>query len=338
MTPSPPPPSTPTPTPATPTPPPTPTPTPDPHAVMLAKLHKASDFEVARDWPNAIETYLDLIHSYPNDNTAHTSLDALFSTNFSALDKLPPRQFVLLRQAMTDAAHQDFVPAMVILADHLRDIAPVDAYAWYCAAAVQGNAPAMTQAGIMASNAAGVALDGTQAAAWFQMAANANDPDGQTCLAECYLRGIGVKKDLDGGIKILRQTAAAGYPRAQNFLGYCLDHGIGVPRDDAQAFQLFSDAHNLGFADAAANLGVLYMNGDGVERDPKKAFDLFTEGAQNGSAFSMAQLARCYDLGLGVDPNWISAGLWYRKAALAGDPMAIQWCNDNHIQLQKPAP
>ena len=163
--------TTPAPTPA----PPTPTPTPDPQAVMKAKLQEGQDAETAHDWPKAIQSYLGFAHTYPDVDTGRIRLETMLSSQHAAFAKLPPDQFDKLRPAVTDAAHQDIVSAMLILGDQLRAAAPTDAFAWYCAAAARGNAPAMTQAGLMVSNGAGVTQNYTQAADWFQWAAYSGD-------------------------------------------------------------------------------------------------------------------------------------------------------------------
>jgi serine/threonine protein kinase len=326
--------STPVPTPL----PPTPTPTPDPDASMKAKLREGEAYETAQNWPSAIESYLEFTRSFPGVDTGRIRLETLLSSLAPAIDKMPPAQFAALRPAVTDAAGQDIISAMVILAGQLRAQSPADAFAWYCAAGARGNAPAMTQAGLMVSNGAGVPRDYAQAATWFQLAASAGDPAGKTCLAECYLYGTGVGKDEPHAIALLQDAVGGGDVRAMNLLGTCFHQGIGGPADYGQAFKLFSRAHDLGFEDAAGNLGVLYMNGDGIPRDPRKAVNLFDEGAQSGSPYCMYLLAKCLEFGTGINANQLQAGSWYRKAAAGGNPMALDWCKKNHLSVPKPSP
>ena len=322
----------------TPPPPTTPPPTPDPNAPMKAALQQAEGYESAQDWARAIESYVAFSRSFPGVETGRIRLETLLSSIGPGLDKMPPDQFAALRPALTDAATQDIVSAMVILADHLRSEAPADAFAWYCAAAARGNAGAMTQAGLMVSNGAGVPRDYAQAATWFQAAANAGDASGKTCLAECYLYGTGVKKDERHAIDLLQDAVGGGDVRAMNLLGTCFHQGIGGTKDYAEAFKLFSRARDLGFEDAAGNLGVLYMNGDGVPRDPHKGVNLFVEGAQNGSPYCMYLLARCLEFGTGITADQAEAQGWYRKAAAGGNPMAIAWCKGNGVPAGNAAP
>jgi TPR repeat protein len=305
---------------------------------MNAKLQEGGNFENAHDWAKAIEAYLDFTRAFPAVDTGRLRLETLLSSIRPTLEAMPGEEFATLRPAMTDAASEDIVPAMAILAHQLRAAAPADAFAWYCAAAARGNASAITQAGLMIANGEGVPRDPARSADWFQWAANAGDSEGRTCLAECYLYGTGIRKDERHAIDVLQQAVAGGDPRAMNLLGTCYHQGLGTPRNYQEALKLFTQAHDLGFEDAAGNLGVLYINGDGVPRDAQKAVSLFAEGAQRGSAYCMYLLARCLESGTGINGNPFQAEAWYRKAAAAGNPMAIAWCNSNHVPISRPSP
>jgi serine/threonine protein kinase/TPR repeat protein len=322
------------------TPPPvsTPPPAPDPNALMTAKLREGEGYESAQDWPRAVESYVEFTGSFPGVEAGRIHLETLLSSLRPTLDKMPADQFAGLLPAITAAATQGSVAAMVILGGHLRSESPTDAFAWYCAAAQRGDASAMTQAGLMVSNGAGVPQDDAKAAMWFQIAANAGDPAGKTCLAECYLHGTGVGRDERQAIDLLEEAVGAGDPRAMNLLGTCFHQGVGGPKNYAGAFKLFSQARDLGFQDAAGNLGVLYMNGDGVPRDSHKAVNLFAEGAQNGSPYCMYLLAKCLEYGTGINANQFQAEAWYCKAAAGGNPMALDWCKSNRITVEKPSP
>ena len=311
-----------------------PPPTPDPAALMKAKLREGEGFESAQNWPMAIESYVEFTGSFPGVDTGRIRLETLLSSLRPVLEKMPASQFAALQPAITDAAKQDVVSAMVILADQLRATAPADAFAWCCAAAARGNAPAMTEAGLMVSDGAGTAQNYALAVKWFQMAAAAGDAAGNTCLAECYLYGKGVAKDEVHAVNLLQTAVAGRDPRGMDLLGMCYHRGIGCTKDYAQAFKLFSGAYDLGFTYAAGNLGILYMNGDGVPRDPHKGVNLFAEGAQNGSPYCMYLLAKCLENGTGIVANQFKAEDWYRKAAAGGDPMAIQWCKEKNLPVQ----
>lgn len=50
----------------------------------------------------------------------------------------------------------------------------------------------------------------------------------QAHLGVCYLKGQGVQKDVDEGIKWVRKAAEQGNARAQNRLGWCYEYGRGV--------------------------------------------------------------------------------------------------------------
>ena len=49
----------------------------------------------------------------------------------------------------------------------------------------------------------------------------------------------------------------------------------------------------------------------------------------------MFLLAKCLESGTGITANRFQAEAWYRKAAVAGNPMALDWCTANHIPVQR---
>jgi TPR repeat protein len=309
-----------------------------PDAAMNAALLQAEKYEAAQDWLHAIQAYVDFNRSFPTVDAGRIRLESLLISVDPTLEKMSPDEFAPYRPTIADAASQDVVGAMVILASQLRSIAPTEAFNWFCAASARGNSAATTQVGLMISNGDGVPRDLARAARWFQMAANGGDDHGRTCLADCYLYGDGVPKDPPHAVALLQDSADDGDPRAIDLLGGCYHQGNGVPKNDDEAFKLFSRAHDLGLPSAAANLGVLYMNGDGVPHDWHKGVSLFVEGAQEGSANAMYLLAECLDNGDGVSQNPNEAQVWYRKAAAAGFPKAIAWCNSKHIPIPKASP
>ena len=221
--------------------------------------------------PARFQTDAAIARDFPASNTGRVRLERLFLSLGPTLEKMGDGEFEPLRAAVTEAAQLNVVPAIMTLADHLRKTAPVEAFAWYCDAAAQQCAPAMTQAGLMASNGAGVPADLPQAAVWFQMASNLGDAPGKACLAECYLYGTGVPRNERHAVELLQAAANAGDPRAMDLLGTCYHRGLGTAKNYEECLRLFSRAHELGFQDAAGNLGVLYANGDGVSRDPAES-------------------------------------------------------------------
>ncbi len=302
-------------------------------ALLKTNLVAAENYESARDWPRAIAAYAKLARDFPESDLGRVRLELILTSLRSSLEKMNDADFARLAHPVTEAAQLDVVPAMMILAAHLRKDQPRDAFNWFCAAAALGHAPALVQVGLMYSNGAGVARDFAKAVEWFERAAEKGDAAGKSCLAECYLYGRGVRKDERRAVEILQDAVAGGDPRAMNLLGTCFHQGIGVAKNYDEAFQLFSQAQALKFDDAVGNVGVLYINGDGVKPDARKAVELFQQGARDGNAYCMFLLARCLEIGTGTEQNGLAAETWYRKSAEAGNPRALEWCRKNNLQI-----
>ena len=68
--------------------------------------------------------------------------------------------------------------------------------------------------GICYKEGRGVPQNDDQAAAWFEKAYNAGNPQGAYNLAECYFNGTGVRKSMDQALKYWAEAAKLGHPSA----------------------------------------------------------------------------------------------------------------------------
>ncbi len=325
---------------ATPMPSATPVPTPSQKQLLVKRLADAEGFEADQNWPACIKAYVQIAKDFPESETGKTRLGLVLEKFLESPETLDGVKFDAARDSLTDAAHLDVTPAMMILGAHLQKEDAVAGFNWYYAAADRGDVAAMTHVGLMYAKGLGVDADYGKAFEWFQKASDKGDTMGKFCLGECFLRGKGTPMDQPKGVALLKEAADAKEPRAMDLLGTCYDHGWGTEKNVQEAFRLYSGAVDLHYWDALANLAVLYINGDGVPKDRRKAADLFLQGSKNGSALCMFQYARCVQSGTGVpSANKDSAILWFRKAAEAGYAPAMEWCVKNNIPLQgAPAP
>ena len=151
-------------------------------------------------------------------------------------------------------------------------------------------------------------------------------------LGDSYLHGNGVKLDRLRAVTLLSAAAANNYAKAMKLLGD--QYMTGLPgvfdKNPGEAFRLYSSAYDLGNLEARGNLGVLYFNGQGVEKDEKLAGELFKTGAEQKDPLCMFNYAQLLETGIeGTRANAVDAKNWYIKAAQAGFPPAIEWCNKN---------
>jgi TPR repeat protein len=309
------------------TPPPTsppvtiPIPTPDAQAMMKAAVAKADALQANKDWAGALRAWLAI--EKENADVGRIGLEVLLT----AIRKdVHGDDLLKLHDLLVEAARLDAVSAMAILAEALKKSDPSASFNWLCAAAERGDRDSMTQLGGVLS-ARG---DYTKAFVYFEQASEQGDVFAKFVLGDRYMLGKGVKQDMKRGVQLLQEASDAGNALAADRLGYIYQKGIGVDVDLQRAFKLFSQGHERGNRFATANLGVLYMNGEGTPPDPAKAVALFEEGSRAENPRCMLLYARCLELGVGgVRPNLLKARFYYRKAATAGDPDAVEWCKKN---------
>lgn len=101
-------------------------------------------------------------------------------------------------------------------------------------------------------------------------------------LAKLTAEGIGTKKDLCEGLKLLETAAAKGSAEAARYLGDLFITDTDFPRDTKKALRYYKRAAELGRGDAYEALGDIFYEGTLVERDISYAIELYTEGAKEG--------------------------------------------------------
>ena len=159
----------------------------------------------------------------------------------------------------------------------------------------------------------------------YRQAATAGNVKAQVALAQLYLRGDGVAKDLAEAARWYREAASKhNDANAQYALGVLLERGIGVDKDPIEALLWFQRAAQQGHPAALTNTGVAYSKGEVVPRDYAKAFTYFQRAADAGVAQAQFNLGLLYENGLGVEKNPVQAYRWYSAAAAGGDPGAAQ--------------
>ncbi|MDP6088531.1 MAG: tetratricopeptide repeat protein, partial [Nitrospinota bacterium] len=106
--------------------------------------------------------------------------------------------------------------------------------------ALQGNAFAQYNLGLMYAKGRGVAQDYAQAVTWYRKAALQGNALAQSNLGFMYENGRGVAQDYALAVKWYRKAALQGFARAQSNLGVMYDKGQGVAQDYVQAHMWFN--------------------------------------------------------------------------------------------------
>ncbi|HWE86723.1 MAG TPA: tetratricopeptide repeat protein [Terracidiphilus sp.] len=141
-------------------------------------------------------------------------------------------------------------------------------------------------------------------------------------LAAAYMNGRGVARDLTQAAHWYQKAAEAGDPGAENQIGYFCQHGIGVRVDFDRAIHWYQLASASGSLPAKVNLGVSYLNGMGVPRNPETARQLLLEATQKGEGLGAAYLGDMYLLGIGVPRDPAQAEKWFAAGARLHDTVA----------------
>lgn len=110
---------------------------------------------------------------------------------------------------------------------------------WYRKAAAQGIAPAMTNLGIRYQVGRGVKKDMRQAADWYEKAADAGHMNALSGLGYMYKYGKGGRsKDLAKAVSLFRRAADKGNASGTYNLGLMYLDGVGVLKDKNEALRL----------------------------------------------------------------------------------------------------
>jgi TPR repeat protein len=280
------------------------------------------------DWQGALKAYLDLADKYPDRRNVLMRVDNLLA-ELRTEGKIDPASNPQVTPYLIRAADKGSVAAMLILGQFLRESDPTAALRWFEMAAGKGSGPAMIEAGLLYSNRR-QSGDDRKALEYFLQAASVGDRVGKYLAGECYYFGKGVQTDTAKAVEFLQESAALGEPRAMDLLG---THFRRLRQFD-RARKYYEDAAAAGYALSQSNLGVLYMNGEGVQRSPEIAVNLFKQGAEKGDPSGMFFYASCLQDGLGVPKDTKAAADWFRRAARAGNPRAIEWCKQNGVSYK----
>ncbi len=181
--------------------------------------------------------------------------------------------------------------------------------------AVQGDANAQYNFGVMYESGRGVRQDYAVAARWYRWAAEQGNASAQARLGVMYDNGRGVPQDYTEAVKWYRRAVEQGNARAQTNLGDMYFNGQGVPRNYAEALRWYRRAAQQGSADAQYNVGLMYYDGRGVPQDYAEALRWYRRAAEQGSAYAQTNLGDMYFNGQGVSQDYVTAHKWFNLSA-----------------------
>jgi localization factor PodJL len=152
----------------------------------------------------------------------------------------------------------------------------------------------------------------------------ATDPAAEYEMGVRFADGRGVPQSLTEAARWFELAADAGFVPAQFRLGSLKEKGEGIRKDVQAARRLYLAAAAKGHAKAMHNLAVLYAEGLDGRPDYKAASEWFRKAAGYGVTDSQYNLAILFARGIGLQTNLVESYRWFALAAASGDADAAK--------------
>ncbi len=155
----------------------------------------------------------------------------------------------------------------------------------------------------------------------YQQAANMGDGQAQFITGGMYYTGKGANVDHQKAFYYLKKAAANGFatPESQNALAQIYLDGKIVPKNLPEAFKLLSRSAENGNMQAQNELGFMFFMGRGVERNLDDAFVWFRKAAMQGLPIAQYNVAMMWYTGnTGHGTDLAKAHAWFNIASISG--------------------
>lgn len=168
----------------------------------------------------------------PMDTPSETPHDLFcLAKEYERRGRLPDAANLYLKASMNG-----HLSAMVCYATHLVPTDERAAFVWFRAAAERGDPRAWYELGQLLARGRYFEVNAVDAARCWKRAAQMGDNTGKSALGLCYIRGFGVKQDLDKGVEIVKQVADVHNDvTAMKNLAWIFRYGKGVPKNLEEA-------------------------------------------------------------------------------------------------------
>src|SRR5579862_3241724 len=196
------------------------------------------------------------------------------------------------------------------------------AQVWMERAALGGSAEAMAWLGDVHRQSLSPTARPEVAEQYYRMAGQRGHVGAITMLAALRSAPEAGEAGLEEAARLWRLAADAGNANAKRRLGECLLHGIGLPKDIAGGLALLEETAGAGDVAAQLALGAFHAEGKAPQADVTKAPGWFRKAAEAGNAAGEYNLGVCHRLGLGLPKDDAEARRWYELAAAQDFPSA----------------
>ncbi len=174
--------------------------------------------------------------------------------------------------------------------------------------------------------------DGIDAANWLRQGAEKGDRRSAALLAELYLRGRGVPRDLVEASHWLGLAGTEARTEAYALLAAFHAKGSGAKDNYAVAVGWLGLAARRGSVAAQFNLGSLYGQGRGLAKNERKAAEWYRRAALAGNTQAAFYLGLLYAGDVECIQNYSEAARWFRRAMRGGHGPAL--CNFALLMIQ----
>ena len=172
-----------------------------------------------------------------------------------------------------------------------------EAFEFYKKAGELGNSDGLFRAGkFYQEGRNGVEVNYELARKYYEQAVSLNNPKAMNNLANMYVNGEGVAKDIHKAIELYKKAADLGNVIAMNNLADKYYYGNYIAEDNAEAMNWYKKAAEQSNAYAYNTIGVMYHNGKGVTKDYAEAMKWYRKAADLGNDWSMNNIGKLYFL------------------------------------------
>lgn len=144
------------------------------------------------------------------------------------------------------------------------------------------------------------------------------NPESQRIVAECYLAGTGVRKDVNEAWKWLVKAAGNGDIESQYIIGTLYRDGNGVRQNYEESAYWFRKAGKNGHHKAQVEIARQFAEGQGVQQDYRIAAENYWRAAEGGEPEGAYYYAKLVSEGRAGMKDLPKALKYYKKAAAAG--------------------
>jgi TPR repeat protein len=189
-------------------------------------------------------------------------------------------------------------------------------------AADSGDISAISNLGFMYVKGIGIEKNEENGVKWYRKAAELGHLTSQFNLGVMYAKGRGIEQNYVESLKWYKMAAEQGDLTAQATIGTMYAKGIGCQKDNESALHWYQKAASRGDVTAQYNLGNIYAKGIGADLDESEAFHWYQKAAEQNHPYAQLNLAYMYGKGQGIERDDTKSFEWYKNAAEQGHPNA----------------